>query len=248
MSADHAWLSLAAAAGIWFISLSGALLGVIPRAWAQRLLPPLMSLSAGLLVGDSFLHLLPDALHRGLAPAPAGLMAIGGYVAFWLIERALVRGPPAGAQGIEQFARMEILGDSLHNLVDGLMLGASFVVGLPLGVLATLAIAAHEIPREIGNVGVLVAGGYSLRRAILINFACGTGVVVGAAIAVAIGHFGLRWLGDMLAAAAGGMLYVASADFLPALRPYCSPRQVLAQAAGLVIGVGIMWALLACES
>jgi zinc and cadmium transporter len=242
VSAWHAGLSLMAAAGIWFISLSGALLAVVPRERAQRLLPILISLSAGLLIGDAFMHLLPDAIERSHAPALTGLQATAGYLVFWIIERILLPGKHTGS--IESFARMEILADSLHHLVDGLMLGASFVVGLPLGILATIAIAAHEVPREIGNVGVLVAGGFSLRRAVLINFACGIGAVVGTALAIGMGTLDLQHLPALLAAAAGGMIYVASADFLPALRQYPGRKALLGQALALSGGLLIMWLLL----
>lgn len=242
MSPGHAVLSLAAAAGIWFISLSGALLAVVPRAQTQRLLPALISLSAGLLIGDAFLHLLPDAIERSRDAALTGLQAICGYLLFWIFERILI--PVEKTGSIESFARMEILADSLHNLVDGLMLGASFVVGLPLGVLATIAIAAHEVPREIGNVGVLVAGGFPFRRAVLINFACGIGAVVGTALAIAIGTLDVKHLPALLAAAAGGMIYVASADFLPALRQYPGKRALIVQALALSAGLLIMWLLL----
>jgi zinc and cadmium transporter len=242
MSAWHVGLSLAAAAGIWFISLSGALLAVIPRERIQRLLPALISLSAGLLLGDAFLHLVPDAIERSHDAAMTGMEAIAGYLIFWITERVLL--PVENSGSIESFARMEILADSAHNLVDGLMLGASFVVGLPVGVLATMAIAAHEVPREIGNVGVLVAGGYPFRRAVLINFACGIGAVVGTALALAIGTLDLKHLPALLAAAAGGMIYVASADFLPALRQYAGRTALVVQALALIGGLLVMWLLL----
>lgn len=204
------------------------------RAW----LPWLQAIAAGLLLGDALLHMLPEAMAHGLGPDQAGTRLALGMLCLLCVEcvvRAL-RVPSATAV----FARMDIVGDALHHFVDGVVIGASFAIDPTLGFIVALAILVHELPREIGNAAVLVAGGYAPRRAFLLSVATTVMVPLGALGATLLGHSPL-FLGSSLALAAGTTIYLACGDVLPALWPIAGRGHSFTPALGVAGGMAFMW-------
>jgi zinc and cadmium transporter len=228
------WASVAVAAA----SLSARLVVWLPPRRLGAWLPWLQATAAGLLLGDALLHMLPEAMAHGLGPGQAGSRLALGMLCLLCVECVVraVRTPSATAV----FARMDLVGDALHHLVDGVVIGASFAIDRTLGLVVAMAILAHELPREIGNAGVLVAGGYAPRRAFLLSIATTAAIPLGALGIALVGHSPL-FLGTSLALAAGTTIYLACGDVLPGLWPGIGRGHRFTPALGVAAGMAFMW-------
>lgn len=219
------------------VALAARMLVWVPQRSIGSLLPWLQSLAAGLLIGDALLHMLPEALNHGVAFKTLGECLMLGLLGLFVIEYAM-RTFGAGSEKAP-FARSNIIGDVVHHFVDGVIIAASFSINASVGSVVTIAIMLHELPREVSNAGVLIAGGYSRDEAFLITFATTGAVPLGALAMFLIGRPSL--LGGSLAFAAGSTLYLACADLIPALWSHSSRRGALAPPLGIGTGVILMW-------
>jgi zinc and cadmium transporter len=224
-----------------------------------RRLPLLVSLAAGVLVGGAVLHLLPeaaDALGPGLWLP--GLFLLG-FLGFFVLERYLWfhhHGPPTGplepraphrpGHGLAENCAdphpvviMNLVGDGAHNLIDGMAIGAAYLIDPAAGLATTLAIALHEIPQEIGDFAVLVQGGLSVRRALLLNLLSALMAVVGTVVALGVGGRVDGFSAALLPITAGSFLYIAAADLIPEIHRHRDRSLAVAQGLFLFGGVGI---------
>ncbi|MCU0354428.1 MAG: ZIP family metal transporter [Cytophagales bacterium] len=244
---------------IWIYSLSSSLLVsivalvggfalFIKTTTLQRLVPLLVSLSVGVLLGDAFLHLLPDAIQRTQNLLAVMLSVLGGIFLFFLLEKVIRWRhqheiyPSQETREIRPLARMNLIGDAMHNFIDGTLIAGSFMVSPAAGVATTIAVIVHEIPQEIGDVGTLIYSGMSVKKAIWYNFLCALSCVAGAVAMLLLG----TWLDGgvvyLLPVAAGGFIYIAACDLIPELHRQPAFRHNLAQ--GVFIGAGIAAMLL----
>lgn len=223
-------------------SLSSRLVVWLPGLALHRALPWLQSLAVGLLLGDALLHVLPHALETGL-PQHEAMGWVGlGVLALVAVESFLrPGGVEVATPGVPAtFARMNLVGDFLHHFVDGIVLAAGFIAGGAAGLATLLAVALHEIPREIGSASVLVAGGYRPRDAFRLS--------LGMAVAVPAGALAMQWVrldqhttGAAMAIACGTVLYVALADILPGVWQRTVSASRWAPAIGIGAGLVFMW-------
>jgi len=230
--------ALGASVAVAAASLSARLVVWLPPRHLQAWLPWLQAIAAGLLLGDALLHMLPEAMAHGITPDRVGICLALGIFGLLCIE-CVVRTADSDT-GTAVFARMDIVGDALHHLVDGVVIGASFAIDRALGLVVALAILAHELPREMGNAGVLVAGGYAPRRAFLYSMATTAAIPVGALSIAVVGHSPV-FLGTSLALAAGTTLYLACGDILPGLWPGMRQGRRFTPALGVAGGLAFMW-------
>ena len=170
------------------------------------------------------------------------IYVIVGFFAFFIVEKLLHwRHCHKGYCEIHTFAHMNLLGDSVHNFIDGLIVAASFVASIPLGIITAIAIASHELPQEIGDFGVLIHGGYKKRKALIVNFFVALTVVAGGIV----GYFIVSWIRPMftflLSFAAGGFLYIAATDLLPELKKEEDMKKSALVMVIFAIGIIIMW-------
>lgn len=222
-----------------------AFIGILTLAMKERLLNKillvLISLSAGALMGGAFLHLLPEAVESN-ADANVFLIVLVGFILFFIIEKVLYwRHCHKGKCDVHTFHYMNLIGDSIHNFIDGLIIAASFVVSTPLGLTTALAIAAHEIPQEIGDFGVLIYGGFEKKKALLINFTIALIVVVGGIVGYFISKSIEQAVVFLLPFAAGGFIYIAATDLIPEIRKEVDVKNSLATIAVFICGILIMW-------
>ncbi len=159
-------VSLLSLVGIFFLAADPARL--------RRILLILVSFAIGGLAGDAFIHLIPEAFRDLGIRLHTSLLIILGMIVFFGVEK-LIRWRhchiPTSAQHVPPVAALNLVGDAVHNLIDGIVIGASYAVGIPVGVTTTLAVILHEIPQEIGDFGILVHAGLTARKALLLNFA-----------------------------------------------------------------------------
>lgn len=204
----------------------------------------LVSLAAGTLIGDVFIHLLPEASE--ISSVNIWPLVIVGIAAFFILEKIIHwrhchhettpdHPHPVGT--------MNLLGDTLHNFLDGVLIAGSFIVDINLGIATTIAVILHEIPQEIGDFGVLIHAGYSKIKALLFNFLSSLSAFAGAIVVLALGQKAASFGEILVPITAGGFIYIAVSDLLPEMRKENRVAWSVGQLALLGVGVGIMYAL-----
>ncbi len=225
------------------LSLIGAVFLSLSPKVLQKLLFFLVSLSAGALLGDSFLHLIPEAAAAAGGRLNVWLWLIGGLLIFFVLEKIIHWRHchiPTSAEHPHPLGIMNLVGDALHNFFDGVIIAGSFAVSLPLGLASFIAVVAHEIPHEIGNFGVLVYAGYSRGRALFFNFLTALTAMLGALLAVLFGPK-ISGFGELIVPfTAGGFIYIATADLIPELKKETAALKSLLQLLFILIGVALM--------
>ena len=206
-----------------------------------KLVPWLISYAVGTLLGVALLALVPEALIE-LQPAPVMATLLAGVLTFFLLEKRVLWRHCHDEQECEvhtsSAASLVIVGDALHTFVDGAVIAAAVVTSIPLGITTALAVAAHEIPQEVGDVAILLRAGYSRLRAFTLNVLSGIGGVLGALAMIAASKSVPVLMPYVLAFAAGNFLYIAMADLIPDLHRGGLEGGSLRQLA--MIGAGIL--------
>lgn len=209
--------------------------------------PMLVSFAIGTLLAAALLEILPHALESAARPELVTATLLGGILAFFVLEKLLLwrhahgADPSGHAHAEGRVALMVIVGDSFHNLVDGVIIAGAFLADFELGVVTALAIIAHEVPQEVGDFLVLLHSGYSRRQAFFFNLLASGAMLVGG-VAAYFALQGLReWIAPLLGIAAASMLYVAIADLIPGLHKRVEPRAAAAQVALILAGVATVW-------
>lgn len=234
---------LLAACVLGATSLVSRLVVWLPGGALSPWLVWLQSLAVGLLVGDALLHVLPEALETGQPFDHVMLALAAGALALVVVESWVRRAPLVPSlEGTQRtpFARMNLAGDFVHHLVDGIIVAAAFLAGESAGIAVMLAIALHEVPRELSSASVLVAGGYPPRHAFALSVLMALGVPAGA-LMMNLVPLSPSGLGLALAAASGTVLYVALADILPGIWARLAPNQRAAPVIGASAGLLVMW-------
>ena len=249
MSAGTWAAALGAVGGISAVSLIGGVGLAVGARKLDRYLIFVISFAAGALLGDAFLHLLPEiseSPHGFDLTASLGLL--GGVIAFFVLEKGLHwhHTHVPHAEVLHPVAISSLVGDALHNFVDGAIVAASFIVDPGLGVATAIAVALHEIPQELGDFGILVHAGMKPRRALLLNLLTGLTAILGAVLTMLFAETAEleRYL---IPFTAGAFVYIASTDLIPELHKEPEPGKSVGQVAFLLAGVGVMAALLALE-
>jgi zinc and cadmium transporter len=228
----------------FFIALI-AFIGIFALALKDKLLSKilliLVSLSAGALMGGAFLHLIPEAVEESEG-TDVFLFVLVGFILFFIIEKVLHwRHCHKGKCDVHTFHYMNLVGDTIHNFIDGLILAASFVTSVELGLTTTVAIAAHEIPQEIGDFGVLIYGGFKKKKAIILNFVVALTIVLGGIVGYLISKSVESAVTFLLPFAAGGFIYIAATDLVPEIKKELDFKKYMATLVVFILGILIMW-------
>jgi zinc and cadmium transporter len=244
-----------------FTALSGALSALAAGVFLAlrdgrraAVLPHLVSFATGTLLGAAFLGLIPHAIEGAGAGAThkVGLALLAGILLFFVLEKFVLwrhchddpcemHSPGHGARDAAS-ANLILAGDTLHNLLDGVLVAAAFMTNPHLGIVTALAVFAHEIPQEVGDLAILLQGGYSRARALVLNLVSSLTSVVGGVVAYfALGAV-LEALPYALAFAAASFIYVAVADLIPGLHRRVDFRAGLEQLLFIALGVGLVYA------
>jgi len=230
---------------ISIISFIGAATLSLKRETLNRILLLLVSLSAGGLLGGAFIHLLPEAMEAGFS-ASISLYVLAGIMFFFVMEKFIhwrhCHVPTSGSHP-HPFAYMNLFGDGVHNFIDGLIIGASYLAGIPLGIATTIAVILHEIPQEVGDFGVLLHGGFGVKKALLMNFLTGLIAVVGVIVALMLGGMIEGMSLFLLPFAAGGFIYIAGTDLIPELHKECGAGKSMLQFVMILLGMLVMFSL-----
>ena len=226
-------LSVIALIGIFTLSIKPSLL--------KKILIFMVALSAGTLIGGAFLHLLPEALEMS-ETMYVFIMLIAGFSLFFLMEKLLHwRHCHKNHCKVHTFAYMNLFGDFIHNFIDGLIVASTFIINIPLGISTTFALAMHEIPQEIGDFGVLLYGGFSKGKALLMNFLTGLSCVLGGIVGYLFSNYFESFSAMLLPIAAGGFMYIAASDLIPEIRKEINLKKLLINFGIFLVGIVIMY-------
>ncbi|MCM8783913.1 MAG: ZIP family metal transporter [Candidatus Omnitrophica bacterium] len=227
---------------IAFIGIFGLL---VKEKLLNKALLILVGFSAGGLIGGSFLHLLPEALEETKEANFVFLNVILGFIIFFILERYFRwrHCHKGGKCENHPFTYLNLLGDGIHNLGDGLVLGVSFFTDLKLGFVTTLAIILHEIPQELGDFGVLIFGGFSRTKALILNFISALSAVLGTALGFLFAAQISNFSQFLLPIAAGGFIYIASCDLIPELHRQPDIKEANFSMLFFILGIFLMWGL-----
>jgi zinc and cadmium transporter len=234
-----AWIVIAGV-GMSLLALVGTITVVLPRATLARVLLPMVGLAAGSLLGGAFFHMLPEAVDALDNKLGIYVALTTGFVVFFILEQFLHwhHCHRTVHSGHRPLGYLILLADGLHNLIGGLAVGGAFMVDVRVGAVTWLVAAAHEVPQELGDFGVLVHSGWKPRSALLWNFVSALTFLVGALIAYGLAdHVDVAYL---LPFAAGNFIYVAAADLLPEITSEPRTRDKLETTAAFLIGLGIL--------
>jgi|TARA_Y100000310_G_scaffold315797_1_gene366773 zinc and cadmium transporter len=243
------WIyTLVSVALVSLLSLVGILTLSIKVENLKKFLIYMISFSAGALLGDAFIHLLPEVINEfgfGLNISIYILLGIG--ISF-IIEKVIHWHHfhfPLDEGHVHPFAIMNLVGDLVHNFIDGLIIGASYLVNIPVGIATTLAVIFHEIPQEISDFGVLLKGGFSKAKALFYNFVTALTSILGAVVALMIGKTVENITVFLIPFAAGTFIYIAGSDLIPELhKGEFKWKKSLMQFVAISLGVIVMLALL----
>lgn len=236
-----AWIVAASIAGGALSVCMAAFALFLRAAWIQAL----VSFAIGALLGAAFLEVIPHAFEHG-EPHRAALSILVGILGFFLLEKLLLwrhshdqseaahdHGDDRGRSGA-----LIVVGDTVHNFLDGLLIAAAFLQDTQLGIVAALAIVAHEIPQEVGDFVILLHSGYSRAKALGLNLLSSGATLVGGVL----GYFALQvlegWTPVLLGIVAASMIYVAVADLIPGLHRRPELRATLSQSILIALGIG----------
>jgi len=245
------WIyTIGSAALVSLVSLLGLLILPVGPRFLKHAVLLLVSFSAGALIGDTFIHILPEAVEEFGFDLSMSLSILAGILVFFVLEQFIhwhhCHRPED--QHHSPFVITSLVGDALHNFIDGLFIAASYLVSIPLGIATTLAVTLHEIPQEMGDLGVLLHGGMGKKRALLLNFVFALFAIAGAIVGLLLGGASETFLRFILPFTAGGFLYVANTDLFPELHKSSKGGvDQLWHFLLILAGIGVMMSLLWLE-
>ncbi len=246
------WIILFSLLGGILSVLAAAAFLLIPGISRDRLLPHFVSFAIGALLGAAFLALLPHSLAGTDDFHKLGLTVLLGVLGFFLLEKMVLwrhchheaceaHTPEPHAHSNAAAGTLILIGDGVHNLVDGVLIAAAFMTDIHLGIVTSLAVAAHEIPQEVGDFAVLLQSGYSKRKALVFNVLASLTTLVGGILAYYSLSGMQQALPYVLAVAASSFIYIAVADLIPGLHKRVEFRATLQQIILILLGVVIIY-------
>jgi len=231
------------------LSLLGAFTLGMSNKKIEKWLEAMVAFAIGGLLGDVFIHLLPELSRQGFTPT-ISLTILAGIITFFILEKVIhwhhchhaSHGPQC-----PRFTYMSLAADSIHNGIDGMIIAGSFLAGPIVGISTAAAVFLHEVPQEIGHFGILLKGGFSKKKALSFNFLTALVAFAGAILAIIFSSFIQGATPLFLAFAAGNFLYIAGTDLFPELNKHFSTKKAIIQLVFILLGVAIMSIMLLLE-
>jgi zinc and cadmium transporter len=236
--------TLTSVAIVSIVSFIGALFLFFSPETMKKIVMFLVSLSAGALLADATLHLIPEAIAEQGLSFSVWAWFMGGILVFFILEKIIhwhhCHLDPDHCDMTKTIGVVNLIGDGFHNFIDGAVIAGSFLISIPLGIATTVAVVAHEIPHEIGNFGVLIHAGYARGRALFLNFISALVAVAGALVTLLISSGGISLTDYIIPFTAGNFVYIATTDLIPELKHETKLTKSVQQLVGILLGIGIM--------
>jgi len=245
---SQVWIySLVSVLIVSLTSLLGILTIVFKKTYLKGFMLFMVSFAAGTLLGDVFLHLLPELIAEHGFSLQVGLNIIAGILIFFTLEKVIHwrHCHMAGTNNHNHsLATMNLVGDAIHNFIDGVLIAGSFMLSIPVGIATTVAVIFHEIPQEMGDFGVLLHSGMKVKRALFMNFMTALSAVLGVIVILALGFEPKALIEVVIPITIGGFLYIANADLIPELHKDVAVKNSVLQIVSFIIGVALMAGML----
>ena len=244
---ENWFFALVSVVAVSLISLVGVLTLSVQEKYIRKIIIYLVSFAVGALFGDALVHLLPEAFENIESSLTVSLLVLSGIVIFFVLEKFVYWRHCHIVENEKHYhpvVVMNLVGDFIHNFLDGIIIGASYIVSIPLGIATTIAVILHEIPQEIGDFGVLIHGGLSVKKALLYNFLSALAALLGLFLVFAFESVASSFSIYLLPVAAGGFLYIAGSDLIPELKHETKIAASVRQLLAILLGIGVMMALL----
>lgn len=193
----------------------GALFLGLSKEKTEKLTPYLISLSAGTIFGGVFIHLVFKLANNLGYTRETGLLVLGGMFLSLLLERTVHWHCHNNDHHVEAFSYVLLAGDAVHNVLDGILIASSFLVGLPAGIAATAGVALHKVPKEAGDFGILVESGFTRTKAVLFNVGISLFMFIGAGVVLGLTSLAGNMNAYLLPLVIGNFVYIAGSDLLP---------------------------------
>ena len=240
-------LSVLAVSAIAFV---GIFVLVVRENLLRRVVPILVAFAVGALLGDALFHIIPELAEDGGITVGISWVMVLAIVGFFVLEKFIhlhhrLEAPAHGH--LHPVALTNLVGDGIHNFVDGAIIAGAYLANVSLGLATTAAVVLHEIPQEMGDLGVLVHAGLTPKRALVYNLATALTAVAGAVLTLLLEDTIGGVTRPMLALAAGAFIYIAGADLIPELHRATDVRSSVLQFLAVVAGFAVMAALLALD-
>ncbi len=229
------------------VALIGGLILISREKFALKISHFLAAFAAGVLLGAAFFDLLPEALHEGEeVGVDVFFWALFGIIIFFLLERFIHWFHHHGEYVVHKEESKStlpliIFGDTVHNFIDGVVIAATFMVDISLGIITSLAVFAHEVPQEIGDFGLLLHKGLKRKKIILVNILSAGTAFLGAGIAYVSGNLLQNYIPIFLALTAGFFIYIATSDLIPEIHFERRKKFAFIESLLLILGILIIW-------
>ena len=225
------------------IALVGSVTLLLSQATLDRIIMPLVAFAAGSLLGGAFFHMLPAAIQAAPDDQLVFLWTLGGFTTFFALEQFLHwhHCHRASTDCKKPLTYLILIGDGLHNFLGGLGVASVFLIDIRLGLTAWLAAAAHEIPQELGDFGVLLHGGWDKRKALLLNLASGLTFLVGGLVAYAASA--RIDVGFLVPFAAGNFIYIGASDLVPEVNQHHDVGRNVIHFIAFILGIALLWGI-----
>lgn len=222
-------ISLASLVGVFTLSLKEKVF--------EKILLFLVSLSAGALMGGAFLHLIPEAYEK-IKDESVFFYVLLGFIFFFIVEKIFHwRHCHKEKCDIHTFGYLNLIGDSLHNFIDGLIIAGTFLTDIRLGIVTSFLIASHEIPQELGDFGVLLYAGFSRKKALFLNFLIATAAILGGLFSFFLSFYQESLIKFLLPLAAGGFIYVSASDLMPEIKKETNLKKSMVSFGVFILGI-----------
>ena len=235
-------VSLVSLVGVFALSLKEEIL--------RKYIFIFISLAVGALLGDAFIHLIPEALENSPNTVWTSTFIIAGIILFFILEKFLHwhhHGEDKENVRIHPVGQLVLFSDGVHNFIDGIIIGASFLLSTPIGIATTIAVILHEIPQEVGDFAVLLHSGYTKTRALWLNFLSALLAILGLVFVFILNENAQAITLYFLPIAAGGFIYIAVADLIPELHKTKEKKYAVLQILAVFVGILAMLTLTLLE-
>lgn len=234
-------ISFIAFLGFWTLS--------VEQKRLAKWLGVIVAFSSGALLGGAFFHLLPESAEEG---GPTFLVALIGIILFFLLDSFIWLYHCHGGHVLHEHGHdhqcpvkpvgvLNLVGDAIHNITDGVIVASAFLVSIPLGVATAVAVALHEVPQEVSDFGILLHSGYSQKKALRLNFLVALTILVGIIATFIAVDFVEALTAYTVPFAAGGFIYIACANLLPEIKEEGSFKKRILQVAFLLFGILLLY-------
>jgi len=224
------------------IALVGAVFLFFKEDFLKKIILWLVAFSAGALMGGAFFHMIPESI-ESIGDSSVFVWVIIGFSLFFLLEQAIHwhHCHDSSCDHNKSLPYLIVLADSLHNFIDGLVIAGAFLIDIRVGIIATVAIAAHELPQEMGDFGVLIHSGWNKTKALIVNFISGLVMVFGGLLVYFVSD--KIDVSFLLPFAAGNFIYIAASDLIPEVKHHNSMLKNFIHFTAFILGILVVWSV-----